>query len=54
MNEINPRPFTVADFTEIAALSIGAWSAVPGADWASPAATLEWSRRATLSTVCAP
>ena len=41
---MNHGPFTVADFTEFAALSIGAWSAVPEADWASPAATLEWSR----------
>lgn len=44
MNEINHGPFTVADFAEVAALSIGVWSAVPDDDWASPAATLEWSR----------
>ena len=47
MNEINLGPFTAADFTEVAALSIGAWGAVSDADWASPAAGLEWSRFAT-------
>ncbi len=44
MNEINPHPFTVADFADVAALAIGAWSAVTDSEWASTAATLEWSR----------
>ena len=44
MNEINHGPFTVTHFNELATRSIGAWSAVPDADWGSPAATLEWSR----------
>lgn len=44
MNEINPGPFAVADFADVATLSIEAWSVVPDADWGSPTATLEWSR----------
>ena len=44
MNEINPGPFTVADFAAVATLAINAWTAVPDADWPSRAATLEWSR----------
>ncbi len=44
MDETNRGPFTVADFNEIAAISIDAWSAVPEADWASQAPGLEWSR----------
>ncbi len=44
MNEINPGPFTAADFAVVATLSINAWNAVTDDDWASPAATLDWSR----------
>ena len=44
MNGIDSGPFTAADFAEVAALSIEAWSSVPDTEWASPAGTLEWSR----------
>ena len=44
MNEIDPGPFTVADFADVATLSIEAWNSVPDADWGSLAAGLEWSR----------